>query len=95
MNPRCTEGQRSKELDSGCQNQLIFCEKGGLPSVIRLSKYESNILINGFLANFQISIAKWSMHRHVADNGLKGKFHKIFYPYCFVTIFYMGLLWTC
>ena len=35
-----------------------------------LSKYESNILINGFLANFQISIAKWSMHRHVADNGL-------------------------
>ena len=33
---------------------------------------ESNILINGFLANFQIStgIAKLSMHRHVADNGL-------------------------
>ena len=55
----------------GCQNQLIFCEKGGEPSVITLSKYEGNILINEFLANFQISMAKWSMHRHVADNGLK------------------------
>ena len=60
-------------LRPGCQNQLIFCEKGGEPSFIRLSKYESNtgILINGFLANFQKSIAKWSMHRHMADTGLK------------------------
>ena len=52
----------------GCRSQLIPCEKGG-PSYIMLSKYEDDILINGFSANFQISIAKWSMKRHVADNG--------------------------
>ena len=45
-------------------------EGGGEPSVIKLSKYEGNILKNEFLANFQISMAKWLMHRHVADNGL-------------------------
>ena len=48
----------------------FFVRRGGEPSVIKLSKYEGNILKNEFLANFQISMAKWSMHRHVADNGL-------------------------
>ena len=33
----------------------------------------SDILINGFLANFQKSIAKWSMHRHEADYGLRNQ----------------------
>ena len=50
----------------------FFVRTGGaLNSYIRLSKYESDILINGFLANFQKSMAKWSMFRPVADNGLK------------------------
>ena len=47
-----------------------FFREGGESSIITLSKYESNMLINGFLVNFLKSIAKWSMYRHVADNGL-------------------------
>ena len=51
-----------------------------------LLKSESDILINRFLANFQKSIAKWSIHRHVADNGLKGQCHEIFELYFFSLI---------
>ena len=54
----------------GCWDQLITCEGGRGRSYIMLLKSESDILINRFLANFQKSIAKWSIHRHVADNGL-------------------------